>query len=136
MRSLVVVSVSLALVAGCVIFSKSEKEIVRYDIPLESGPVAVEGGILFRFEAPTADAVNLAGTFNDWGGTVYGGFDPSIDPMELGPGGVWRIVLPLGPGIYEYKFVINGGEVWSEDPHNPDKVDDGYGGYNSVLEIE
>jgi 1,4-alpha-glucan branching enzyme len=136
MRSTLVLAVCLVLVAGCVIVSKSEKKIVHYEIPMEDGPVAVEGGMLFRFEAPDADEVNLAGSFNDWGGTVYGGFDPSIDPMVRGEGGIWKIVLPLQPGVYEYKFVINGGEVWSEDPHNPESVDDGYGGFNSVLEIE
>ena len=45
-------------------------------------PAEVEGGILFRYEAPAARMVTLAGNFNNWGGTEGGGrYDPTIDPM-------------------------------------------------------
>jgi 1,4-alpha-glucan branching enzyme len=125
----------LVIVAGCASVKTVEKE-VHYTTPVETGPKEVEGGILFQFEAPTADQVNVAGSFNDWGGTLHGAFDASIDPMEKSSSGIWQIVIPLEPGLYQYKFVVNNGEAWREDPHNPEKVDDGYGGYNSVLLVE
>ena len=53
--------------------------------------------------------------------------------MTKGDDGIWRAVLPVGPGRYEYKFVID--DVWQEDPGNPDTVSDPYGGSNSVLNI-
>lgn len=40
----------------------------------------------------------------------------------------------LNPGLYQYLFVINGIEM--RDPSNPDSVDNGIGGWNSLLKIE
>jgi 1,4-alpha-glucan branching enzyme len=99
-------------------------------------PHRVDGGVLFQFDAPAAQRVNLAGEFNDWGGTLIGPFDPTIDPMTKDEKGLWKIVIPLKPGRYEYKFVLDGGVVWKHDPNNAERVDDGFGGYNSVLVIK
>jgi len=99
-------------------------------------PHRVVGGVLFQYDAPAAQRVNLAGEFNDWGGTLIGPFDPTIDPMTKDEKGIWQIVIPLKPGRYEYKFVLDGGVVWKHDPNNAERVDDGYGGYNSVLVIK
>ena len=99
-------------------------------------PTEVEAGILFRFNAPSARQVTLAGSFNNWGGTETGRYDPDIDPMEDPDGdGVWTIAKPLPPGRYEYKFVLDGAVRWEEDPTNPETVDDNYGGVNSVLVV-
>jgi 1,4-alpha-glucan branching enzyme len=99
-------------------------------------PHRVEGGILFQYDAPAAQRVNLAGQFNDWGGTLIGPLDPTIDAMTKNEKGIWQIVVPLKPGRYEYKFVLDGGVVWKHDPNNAERVDDGYGGYNSVVVIK
>ena len=49
--------------------------------------------------------------------------------------GAWVATTgPLAPGPYQYKFVRNGSE-WFPDPFNPDQVDDGQGGKNSVFTI-
>jgi 1,4-alpha-glucan branching enzyme len=87
-------------------------------------PSEVEGGIMFRYHAPSARLVTLAGDFNNWGGTQGGGrYDPSINPMSDPDGdGTWTLVLPLPPGRYQYKFVIDGGVRWEQDPSNPDKA--------------
>jgi len=91
------------------------------------GPCGVEsvgGGIEFTYEDPYAASVNLAGDFNNW----------SVDarPLTMDDSGVWRVVVDLGPGSYEYKFVVNGSE-WIADPGNPVIVGD-YG--NSGLTID
>jgi 1,4-alpha-glucan branching enzyme len=99
-------------------------------------PHQVEGGILFQYDAPAAQRVNLAGVFNDWGGTLIGPFDSTIDPMTKNEKGIWQIVIPLDPGRYEYKFVLDGGVVWKHDPNNAERVDDSFGGYNSVIVIK
>ncbi|MGD8629054.1 MAG: glycogen-binding domain-containing protein [bacterium] len=84
-------------------------------------PEEVEGGILFRYDSPAARMVTLAGNFNNWGGTQGGGrYDPTIDPMSDDDGdGVWTIVMPLPPGRYQYKFVIDNAVRWELDPSNP-----------------
>ncbi len=99
-------------------------------------PHQVDGGILFQYDAPAAQRVNLAGVFNDWGGTINGPFDPTIDAMIKDEKGIWQIVIPLKPGRYEYKFVLDGGVVWKHDPNNAERVDDSFGGYNSVVVIK
>lgn len=99
-------------------------------------PHEVEGGILFRFSAPSARQVTLAGDFNNWGGTQTGRYDPSIDPMRDPDGdGIWAAVVPLPPGRYQYKFVIDGGVRWEQDPGSFDSIDDGYGGQNSLIVV-
>jgi 1,4-alpha-glucan branching enzyme len=97
-------------------------------------PHEVKGGILFQYHAPSARQVTLAGNFNNWGGTQGGGrYDPGIDPMSDPDGdGTWTIVLPLAPGRYQYKFVIDGGVRWEQDPNNPDKAFEG-GIENSLI---
>lgn len=97
-------------------------------------PSEVDGGILFRYYAPSARQVTLAGNFNNWGGTQGGGrYDPSIDSMsDRDRDGVWTIVVPLPPGRYQYKYVIDGGVRWERDPNNPDTAFEG-GIENSLL---
>jgi 1,4-alpha-glucan branching enzyme len=115
MKTLALVSLCLACgVLACSTISGSIKD--RLDPPHE-----VKGGILFQYEAPSAKLVTLAGNFNNWGGTQGGGrYDPTIDPMDDSDGdGVWTIVMPLPPGRYQYKFVIDNGTRWEEDPSNP-----------------
>lgn len=54
--------------------------------------------------------VSVAGSFNDW--------DPASHPLE-GPDedGRFALRLPLRPGTYPYKFVLDGA-TWLADPEN------------------
>jgi 1,4-alpha-glucan branching enzyme len=99
-------------------------------------PREVAGGMLFQYYSPSARQVTLAGNFNNWGGTQGGGrYDSAIDPMGDEDGdGIWTIVLPLPPGRYQYKFVIDGGVRWEQDPNNPDKASEG-GIENSLIVV-
>jgi 1,4-alpha-glucan branching enzyme len=99
-------------------------------------PSEVDNGIMFRYHAPSARQVTLAGSFNNWGGTQGGGrYDSSIDPMSDPDGdGTWDIVVPLPPGRYQYKYVIDGGVRWEQDPNNPDKATEG-GIENSLIVV-
>ncbi|MBD3368611.1 MAG: hypothetical protein GF405_10655, partial [Candidatus Eisenbacteria bacterium] len=92
-------------------------------------PEAVDGGVRFTVEAPDASSVHLAGEFNAW--------DPEATPMSDEDGdGVWEVVVDLQTGrSYQYKFVIDGGAEWRPDPDNPERVDDNYGGYNTVMAV-
>ena len=99
-------------------------------------PREVQGGMLFQYYSPSARQVTLAGNFNNWGGTQGGGrYDAAIDPMSDPDGdGIWTIVVPLPPGRYRYKFVIDGGVRWEQDPNNPDKESEG-GIENSLIVV-
>ena len=98
-------------------------------ISAASAPVAVDGGVLFTFSKPSARSVHLAGMFNGW--------DPTALPMSDEDGdGEWEVVLELPTErTFEYKFVVNEGELWEYDPNNPEQVDDNHGSYNTVISI-
>lgn len=61
--------------------------------------------IEFSCQAPSAKAVFLAGTFNGW--------KPDAEPLRP-VNGKWTVTLPLPPGHYEYKFVVDG--QWCCEP--------------------
>ena len=84
-----------------------------------------KSGIEFSYEAPNAQTVYLAGDFNGWNTTAT--------PLAKDENGVWKVLLKLAPGKYQYKFVVDGN--WFFDQDNPNLADDGYGGSNSVVEI-
>jgi len=101
--------------------------------PADAAAAAVEakiysaGDIVLELDRPDASTVHVAGEFNNWqAGDIA---------LEKGEDGIWRAALTLEAGRYEYKFVVDG-EEWIEDPGNPDKVPDPYGGNNSVLTVE
>jgi serine/threonine protein kinase len=79
----------------------------------------------FSYKAPSAKAVFLAGEFNRW--------SPTATPMRKSPNGVWVATLQLPPGRYVYKFVVDG--TWLIDPDNSDRINDNYGGQNSVVNV-
>jgi hypothetical protein len=54
--------------------------------------------------------------------------------MEFDGSDTWSVIVSLTTGTYQYKFILDG-VTWIHDPENPDMVDDGYGGFNSVLEV-
>ena len=70
--------------------------------------------------------VNLFGSFNSWNRENL--------PMVKNPKtGVYEIETEIEPGRYEYKFFVDGKEV--VDPANPDKVSNGMGDYNSIVNV-
>lgn len=118
-----------ALVAGC-----SALGFVKRRLP---PPTQTPAGVTFRFEAPSARLVQLAGNWpeNDWlrGQAQTGSFRVGEMKDEDGDG-IWERTEPLAPGRYQYKFVIDGVN-WKQDPNNPNRTDDGYGGFNSLLDV-
>lgn len=71
-----------------------------------------------------ADKVMLAGNFNGWNGGEL--------QMSLSARG-WELPYVLAPGIYEYKFIVDG--KWITDPDCPFTNGDG-GGANSVMAVD
>ena len=82
-----------------------------------------EDGIEVKLHAPNARAVFVAGNFNGW--------DPRRTSLHKDSGGVWRTFLPLSPGRYEYRFIVDG--QWMDDPLSPAYAPNPFGGLNCVL---
>lgn len=98
---------------------------------LEDGldsPVVDGELVTFRFKAPSARTVQIAGDFNNWAmGDAESG-EVLVGLMKSGVrGGIWEVTMELEPGRYRYMFLVN--EIsWVLDPQNPRVVDDGMGG--------
>lgn len=87
---------------------------------------AGEKGVVFTYKDPEAQVVQLAGDFNSW--------VPDHDvETRHGPDGTWEKVVRLGPGVYQYRYFVDG--EWQPDPSNPRRVEGPAGGVNSVLII-
>jgi hypothetical protein len=91
-------------------------------------PAATTCEKTFRLEGnPTAASVWLTGSFAAWGG------NPGAGAVELAKGAdeIWTVVKTMDAGSHQYKFIVDG-TSWITDPANPNFIDDGFGGRNSV----
>jgi hypothetical protein len=81
---------------------------------------------LFTYESSAASSVEVRGDF------APGAWDDGV-PMEQS-GATWSVEIPLpwGEDVH-YKFFVDGSQYFT-DPANPQTVDDGFGGLNSVLD--
>ena len=81
--------------------------------------------VTFSFELTDANAVILAGDFNQWNLTTH--------PMKKDGNGSWKKSLLLPPGKYEYKFLADG--QWVIDPQNKQSTMNCFGTLNSVIDL-
>lgn len=89
------------------------------------GPQRVDDGMAFVVRANGASSVRLAGDFNDW--------NPERSLMQRVDGDTFHIKLPLSPGRYQYRYVIDG--RWQNDPANEWVEHNPFGEVNNVVEI-
>jgi chromosome partitioning protein len=90
------------------------------------GVKQVGNHVVFRTRQK-ADAIHIAGDFNNW---------------QVGPGtmekanrdGEWRLALPLSPGRYRYRMVVDG--KWVTDPNNQYVETNQFGELNNIFEVE
>ncbi|CAN5916589.1 hypothetical protein BH11MYX3_BH11MYX3_36380 [soil metagenome] len=81
----------------------------------------------FRLDGHSlATAVSLTGSFVSWAGTA-----PPAVPFAKGLDGAWTGSYAFAAGMHQYKYIVDA--AWIPDPTNPDTVDDGFGGTNSVI---
>jgi len=80
----------------------------------------------FIYDAPNANCVKIVGTFNNWNTS-----EESL--MERNKDGIWSKCVVLKPGTYQYRFLID--DEWVADQNNAHKVDNPFGGTNSVIKI-
>jgi 1,4-alpha-glucan branching enzyme len=130
LRRSIAVAALIFVVAGCSQFS-----FIKRRLP---PPHHVPGGIVFQFDAPSARIVQLCGSWqeNNWcnGQANTGSYLVGL-MKDDDKDGIWETVVDLPPGRYQYKFKIDE-QNWKEDPNNPQKTDDGYGGFNSILIVD
>ncbi|MFH1569800.1 MAG: glycogen-binding domain-containing protein [Gemmatimonadota bacterium] len=83
----------------------------------------VKKSVAFTLRAPGAKSVFLAGSFNHW--------DATGCPMKQSGKGLWTSQVPLEPGTYEYRFVVDG--EWQDDPACPEHRTNAFGVNNCVV---
>jgi len=80
-----------------------------------------------------AEAIYVSGSFNAWS-------LPGEGALEMQPeAGGWRAEISgLRDGVYQYKFIIirEESQEWIYDPENEAQDPDGYGGFNSIFNVE
>ena len=82
----------------------------------------------FYYYDPAAQEVALTGSFNDWQ-------TKECEMVQIRPG-LWEGVLDNpARGTHRYKFLINRSR-WINDPENPLRIEDGFGGFNSLITID
>lgn len=90
------------------------------------GVRVTQQGALFVQPVDHAKRICVSGDFNYW--------SPHATPLRRNPRlGVWETCVPLPPGRYRYRLVVDG--RWTPDPHN-DKVEvNPYGEFDNIVEI-
>lgn len=122
---------------SCAVWNSIKDRYVPYKMVGKKGNKTL---VEFTFDSPSAESVYLSGAFNNWttpSATIAPGETKNVPiPMKKDPKtGYWKVVWPIEPGKYPYKYIINR-TIWKEDPNTIEKVDDGYGGKNSILLVE
>lgn len=87
---------------------------------------SAEKEVAFMIEAPEDVSVQIAGDFNSW-------TPESLHLTHSHGRPVWQKAIRLSPGLYQYKYLVDG--RWVSDPTNKKRADDFYGGENSVINV-
>jgi hypothetical protein len=102
-----------------------EADMTLYHIPVVSNK---EKYYEFSFKPDKKyDQLNLFGSFNGWNRT-------NIPMSDKDGDGIYTAEIGLEPGIHQYKFFGDGEEI--EDPLNPEKIANGFGGFNNIRTID
>ena len=82
--------------------------------------------IQFSYYAPEAHQVSLAGDFNGW----------KTDSTRLMKtnNGEWTTSLSLKPGVYDYRFFVDG--EWRDDPRSTQRVPNTFGTQNARIIVK
>jgi hypothetical protein len=93
---------------------------------VELPPPSLKGNTAFRLKGhEDASVVALSGSFNAWNQSQL---------LFARDEGGWVCRVDLDPGVYRYKFIVDGD--WLLDPSNPETAEDEAGNVNNVLEVK
>ena len=98
---------------------------VPYSLPCRKTD-KVETNFTFDPQGKIYTKVQIAGQMNDWTAS-------RMPDLRLNEKGLYELTMQLSPGTYLYQLVLDGDQ--NADPANPNKVDNGYGKFNSLLQI-
>jgi len=94
----------------------------RVELPAPSS----KGNTTFTLKGHAeASLVVLTGSFNNWNQSQL---------LFAREGDGWVCRVDLDPGVYQYKFIVDGD--WLLDPSNPDTAEDEAGNVNNVIEVK
>ena len=122
---------------GDLYLRKLAHNVGRYSLTPAAGFVALTGegtalsdeetiNALRIIAAAAPEKVLIAGDFNNW--------SPMSTPMiNRGRPGEFWMCLPLQPGRYRYRFVVDG--KWMTDPHNTCVETNQFGELNNIVEV-
>lgn len=78
-----------------------------------------------------ATSVWVSGDWNGWPESAIDAGDWAMG--DISGTGTWRVSGRIGPGRHLYKLVVDG--AWIADPSATEQESDGFGGFNSVVEV-
>lgn len=104
---------------------KTDMRITQAKIEAFYGVRLVDGDVHFSTKFDAARRVQVAGDFNGW--------SPISTPLTSPEPGRWVAKLPLSPGRYKYRFVVDG--QWTNDPFNPNTEVNEFGELNNIVEV-
>ena len=79
----------------------------------------------FRFNAPAAHSVLLAGDFTHW--------QEAPIPLHKRNGGGWTANVALSPGEHHYRFIVDG--QWCDDPACTLRAPNPFGSQDMVMQV-
>lgn len=99
---------------------------IHYDVPVKKSDK-----IWYKFtynpNGKKIGRIQIAGQMNNWVADM-------TPDLTLNENGLYEVDMLLSPGTYLYQLKIDGNQ--NHDDTNPEKVDNGYGKYNSILHVD
>lgn len=99
---------------------------IHYDVPVKKSDK-----IWYKFtynpNGKKIGRIQIAGQMNNWVADM-------TPDLTLNENGLYEVDMLLSPGTYLYQLKIDGDQ--NHDDTNPEKVDNGYGKYNSILHVD
>lgn len=99
---------------------------VPYSVPARKSD-KIDYVFTYNPQGKSLGRVQIAGQMNNW--------VASMSPdLQLNADSIYEVTLHLSPGTYLYQLLIDGEQ--NHDATNPNKVDNGYGKFNSILQVD
>jgi cyclomaltodextrinase / maltogenic alpha-amylase / neopullulanase len=95
---------------------------MAHDIPVFASE-KVKHHIAYKATSPAVKEVEMSGSMNGW--------NRKATQLKL-ENGLWVTDLVLNPGLFQYRIWEDGKEML--DGNNPEKIDNGMGGFNSTFQ--
>jgi glycosidase len=119
--------VKLVITDSSILLPVSNLNIIFKDGATESIVLIKPKCVLYTlkfYPRSNVSSVMVAGDFNSWNPNGY-----NFSKKDT----YWEYTLEIEPGNYSYQLIVDGN--WIKDPHNNEVLENGYGGYNSLMRV-